>query len=78
MAKVYEYKGKKYCEIDISEKDDTYGGDLFDFYLELRKDGLACEYTFYYIPDSPEDQYDSAEELIEAEFDDWAIGEEYE
>lgn len=76
MEKVYEYKGKKYCEIDISMKDDTYGGDLFDFYWVLRKDGLASEYTFYYCPENPEDQYDSAEELIEAEFDDWAIGEE--
>lgn len=75
MAKIYEYKGKKYCEIDISEKDNAYDGDLFDFYFELRKDGIACEYTFYYCPDNPEDQYEEAEELVKAEFSDWIVGE---
>lgn len=76
MEKVYEYKGKKYCEVDLSLKDDTYGGDLFDFYWELRKDGIACEYTFYYCPETPDDQYDTAEELVEAEFGDYVIGEQ--
>lgn len=75
MAKIYEYKGKKYCEIDISENDNAYDGDLFAFYWELRKDGIACEYTFYYCPDNPEDQYEEAKELVKAEFSDWIVGE---
>ena len=78
MAKVYEYKGKKYCEVDFSLKDDTYDGDLFDFYWELMQDGIASDYTFYYIPEDPENQYDSAEELIEKVFSDWVVGEESE
>lgn len=75
MAKIYEYKGKKYCDIDFSLKDDTYDGDVFDFYLELSKDGVACDYTFYYSPEDPEEQYETAEELIENEFSDYQIGE---
>lgn len=75
MAKIYEYKGKKYCDIDFSLKDDTYDGDVFDFYWELRKDGIASDYTFYYSPENPEEQYETAEELIENGFSDYQIGE---
>ena len=73
--KIYEYKGKVYCEVDISETDDRYDGSLFDFYWELRRDGIACEYTFYYCPECPEEQYEEAEDLIRHEFYDYAIGE---
>lgn len=74
MARIYEYKGKKYCEIDFSLKDENYAGDLYDFFWELRKDGIASDYTFYYCPEVPEEQYETAEELIENQFFDYQIG----
>lgn len=75
MARIYEYKGKKYCEIDFSLKDENYAGDLYDFFWELMKDRIASDYTFYYCPEAPEKQYETAEELIENEFSDYQIGE---
>ena len=75
MAKVYEYKDKHYCEIDTSLKDDDYGGDLYDLYWELRKEGALCESTVYYSAYNPEEVYDTAEELVEHELEDYVIGE---
>lgn len=65
--KIYEYKGKIYCEEDLSMEHDNYGGDLYDLYWELKKDGKANEITEYYTYGS-ELYYDSPEELIEEEF----------
>lgn len=66
----YKYKGKIYCEEDLSEEMENYAGDLFDLYWELKEAGEAHEKTFYYSkePESSDDVYDSPEELIEAEF----------
>ncbi len=75
MAKVYEYKGKHYCEVDISLTDDDYNGDLYDLYLYMRKDREACESTVYYQPYNPEEIYDEPEELIKKEFEHLVIGE---
>lgn len=75
MAKVYEYKGKHYCEVDISLTDDDYNGDLYDLYWDMRNNGDACESTVYYQPYNPEDIYDEPEELIKNEFEDYVIGE---
>lgn len=75
MAKIYEYKGKKYCDIDFSLKDDTYAGDVYDFFWELRKDGITADYTIYYCPELPEETYETAEELIDEQFYDYSIGE---
>lgn len=74
-AKVYEYKGKHYCEIDISLEDDDYEGDLFDLYWDMRQNGEACESTVYYIPENPEITYDDEEELVKNELEDYVIGE---
>lgn len=73
--KIYEYKGKHYCDEDISLEDDDYGGDLYDLYWELKKDGLANEYTYYKADYCESDAYESAEDLIENEFEDLLMGE---
>ena len=46
--KLYEYKGKIYCEEDISYENDDYAGDLYDLYWELKIDGKCNESTIYY------------------------------
>lgn len=69
--KKYKYNGKIYCEEDLSCEIDNYGGDLYMLYLELSNNGIAHENTVYYKePESSDDYYSSAEELIEAEFSD--------
>lgn len=75
MDKIYEYKGKRYCEVDISLRDDDYAGDLYDLYWELKQDGRACEDTTYHLPDNYQDIYTEAEELVENEFEDLVVGE---
>ena len=69
MAKRYKFQDKIYCEDDLSEEIDNYGGDLFDLYWELRVSGEAVEWTRYSSTHDSENVYDSAEELIEKEFD---------
>lgn len=67
--KLYKYKGKIYCEEDISLENKDYAGDLWDLYWELKKDGKCNETTVYYTTDDPgATQYDSAEELVEKAF----------
>jgi hypothetical protein len=72
--KIYEYKGKHYCEEDLSLTDDDYAGDLYDLYWKLREDGKAYERTSYYTEGSSS-TYCEAEELVEEEFADLVIGE---
>lgn len=69
--KKFEYEGKIYCENDLSEEIDNYGGDLFDLYWDLKKNGEACEETYYYPRDieRSDQRHDTVEELIENEFD---------
>lgn len=72
--KIYEYKGKHYCEEDLSLTDDDYAGDLYDLYWKLREDGKAYERTSYYTEGSSS-TYCEAEELVEEEFANLVIGE---
>lgn len=72
--KVYEYKGKLYCDKDLSLTNDNYNGDRYDLYFELRDDCKASEDTTYR-GGSYENVYDSIEELIDEEFTDLCIGE---
>lgn len=74
MDKIYEYKGKHYCETDISHRDDDYAGSLYDLYWELKKDGKANENTIYWKEEDGSQYYDGAEEMIEGEFKDLVIG----
>lgn len=69
MAKRYKYKDQIFCDDDLSEGIDNYGGDLFDLYWELKTAGEAAEWTSYSCTRNPEKVYDSPEELIEKEFD---------
>ena len=76
--KIYEYNGKHYCETDISLTDDKYGGDLFDLYWDASRGdlgGVLCDTKLYYSVYNPETVYESAEELVEAYFEDCVIGE---
>ena len=72
--KLYEYKGKTYCEEDISLENDDYVGDLYDLYLELKKDGKCNETTIYYTSTDCGKTYSEAEEMINEEFSDLVIG----
>lgn len=74
MNKRYEYDGKIYCEDDLSEEIDNYGGDLYELFSALSHDDLANEVTYYYVTDGTND-YDTYEELIESEFSDLEVGE---
>lgn len=70
----YEYKGLIYCEDDISDEFNNYGGDLFDLYYELRRDRKVSEETKYYIIDDYFGRgyncyYDSEEELVEKNYE---------
>lgn len=71
--KIYEYKGKHYCEEDLSFEDDDYVGDLYDLYWELKKDGLCNESTVYYTDCCSSKTYSEAEEMVEEEFSDLVI-----
>ena len=72
--KLYEYKGKIYCEEDISLENDDYVGDLYDLYWELKKDGKCNETTIYYTSTDCDKTYSEAEEMINEEFSDLVIG----
>lgn len=72
--KLYEYKGKIYCEEDISYENDDYAGDLYDLYWELKIDRKCNESTIYYSDHSAK-AYSEAEEMVEEEFSDLVIGE---
>lgn len=75
MNKKYEYGGLIYCEDDLSESIDNYGGELYDLYWELSHDHLACDVTYYYATDGEKD-YETAEELIESEFSELEVEED--
>ena len=73
--KIYEYKGKHYCDVDLSETDNDYEGDLYDLYWELKEDGECEEETVYHLKNDGDGyiEYSTAEELIEEEFSDLVI-----
>lgn len=70
----YEYKGLIYCEEDISDEFNNYGGNFLDLYYELRRDRKVSEETRYYINsdyfnDVDNCYYDSEEELVEKNYE---------
>lgn len=67
MNKRYEYGGLIYCEDDLSEEIDNYGGSLYDLFYNLESDGRAGYAEVYYRKESDE-PYEDYEDLIEAEF----------
>lgn len=69
--KKYEYKGKIYCDDDLSEKIDNFGGDLWTLCDTLIDEGEVNEVTYFYPRDceSSAQMYESREELIENEFE---------
>ena len=73
--KIYGYKGKIYCEKDISLENDDYAGDLYDLYWELRKDRKCNETTVYYAGSDGVETYSEAEEMVEEEFSNLVVGE---
>lgn len=73
MTKKYEYEGLVYCDDDLSEEIDNYGGNLLDLYYALKSDRLVEEYTFYSINDGEVDQYETPEDLIENEYENLGI-----
>lgn len=75
MNKRYEYGQLIYCEDDLSEQIDNYGGDLRDLFLELERDGRAGYTEIYYASESNE-PYEDYEDLIEGEFSELEVEEE--
>lgn len=75
MAKRYEYEGLIYCEDDLSEEINNYGGDLFDLYYELQKDNKVDELTYYFVSAAYGDcaYYEDSADLIENEYEDLGI-----
>ena len=71
--KVYEYKGKHYCEEDLSLEDDAYEGDIYDLYLEMKDDYLVRETTTYSAAENPGEEYESVEEMMEDVFGELVI-----
>ena len=67
MNKKYEYDEKIYCEDDLSEEIDNYGGNLYDLFISLESDGKAGSTFVYYAKESSE-PYEDYEDLIESEF----------
>lgn len=78
-AKIYEYKGKHFCDVDLSMIDDAYVGDLYDLFEALQDDGETDTTEPEYCRSNDEGDcrtyYDSREECIEQEFPELVIGE---
>ena len=62
--KKYLFNGKVYCEEDLSEQIDNYGGDLGDLRWEMQDAGIIQEVTLFYCPDDVE-TYDYFEDFLE-------------
>lgn len=70
----YEYKGLIYCEEDISDEFNNYGGNFLDLYYELRRDRKVSEETKYYIIDDYFGRgyncyYDREEDLVKNNYE---------
>lgn len=74
MNKRYEYGGLIYCEDDLSEEIDNYGGSLYDLFSELERDGIAGCREVYYRKETNE-PYEDYEDLIEKEFSELEVKE---
>ena len=71
MNKRYEYKGMIYCEYDLSDEIDNYGGDLYDLYWSLKESREVYEITHYYVSYEYGDceYYEDYKELIKEEYE---------
>lgn len=74
MNKRYEYDGLIYCEDDLDEEIDNYGGGLYDLFSRLESDGRAGYAEIYYKKESDE-PYENCEDLIESEFSELEVDE---
>lgn len=66
-VKVYKYNNKIFCDKDISEHYENYGGDLWDLWFEVKKDSTYYSEDTFYRAD--ENYYEDYIDLIENEFD---------
>lgn len=66
MGKRYKYRGKIYCDDDLSEEIDNYGGDLVDLFYDMEDNGDAKTVSRYYSPQTNE-VYESPEDFVECE-----------
>lgn len=74
MNKRYEYEDEIYCEDNLSEEIDNYGGDLFDLFLSLNRDNKTYMRTIFCVRKSGK-SYETTKELIESEFSDLEVNE---
>lgn len=72
MNKRYEYEDEIYCEDNLSEEIDNYGGDLFDLFLSLNRDNKTSMRTIFCVRKSGK-SYETTKELIESEFSDLEV-----
>lgn len=80
MNKKYEYCGLIYCEDDLSEEINNYGGTLYDLFLVLEADDRAERKEMYcsrdvYDGESGEYIYGDCRYLIESEFSELEVEE---
>ena len=68
--KKYLFNGKVYCEEDLSEQIDNYGGDLTWLRFAMEDQKIIQEITLLYCPDDGE-TYDYFEDFLDL------CGEEY-
>lgn len=47
----FNYKDKVYCDEDLSEEIDNYGGNEYDLFWDMSKDRVVEEITYYYCPE---------------------------
>lgn len=74
MNKRYEYGGLIYCEDDLSEEIDNYGGSLYNLFYNVVSDGRAGRAEIYYRKETNE-PYEDYEDLIESEFSELEVEE---
>lgn len=74
MNKRYEYGGLIYCDDDLDEEIDNYGGSLYDLFVNLESEGKAGSTFVYYAKESSE-PYETPEDLIESEFGELEVDE---
>lgn len=74
MNKRYEYEDEIYCEDNLSEEIDNYGGDLFDLFLSLNRDNKTYMRTIFCVKKSGK-SYETTKDLIESEFSDLEVNE---
>lgn len=71
--KVYMYKGKLYCDTDLSEVDERYEDDTLGLFWELEKENKVVSETIYRIEGEYDHCYSDWSDLIEEEFTDLVV-----